>query len=293
MRLDNRTNSSSYDSPFLSLMTKIYRRCLSPVGKVKLKRLFEAGQPDQFFKPLNFLFSRELSYEDQQVFDKVETIRQKLASGQGEYYSVTERAKYKTRTPSQLAYRSSVNSEWGMFLYLCAQSFGARTILELGSSAGISGCYLTSARSCRNFITIEGSSTLASLAARNISQITTQARVVHGFFDEVLETVLSNLPDRVDLVYFDGPKDRLTTLRYFQQLIPYLNTGSIVIFDDIHWSKNMWEMWQTVRQWKGLAYSINAGRFGVCLWQGGSVQPIQINLSLLTGWLRIGNGLDD
>jgi predicted O-methyltransferase YrrM len=253
----------------------------------------KAGHLEQFFRPLNFLFSRELAYEDKQVLNKVETIRQKLACGQGKYHTVTEGIKNKIRTPSRLAYKSSVTTEWGMFLYLCAKSFQARTILELGSGAGISGCYLTSASSCRNFITIEGSSSLASLAARNISQITTQARVVHGFFDNVLESILSNLSDRVDLVYLDGPKDRLTTLRYFQQLIPYLNNGSIVIFDDIHWSKDMWKMWQTVRQWKGLAYTVNAGRFGVCLWKGGSVQPIKINLSLMTGWLRIGNGFDD
>lgn len=262
------------------------------MGNYRLNRLIDTGLPDQFLTPLKFLFARALSSEDQQVYDKVEAIRQNVACHQEVYYPFATSVDTIARTPSSIASSSSVSPVWGMFLYLCAKSFQARTILELGSSAGISGCYLTSAYSCCNFITIEGSPALASLATRNISQITSQARVVNGLFDEVLESILDNLPDRIDLVYIDGPKDRLTTLRYFRLLMPYLNTESIVIFDDIRWSREMWNMWQTVSQWEGLTYAIDVGRFGVGLWHGASVQPIKIDLSLLTGWWRIKNGFD-
>jgi len=54
----------------------------------------------------------------------------------------------------------------------------------------------------------------------------------------------------------------------------------------------MWQMWQTVCRWPGFAYTVNAGRFGLGLWQDGSIQPINVDLSILTGWLRVKKGYE-
>jgi hypothetical protein len=76
------------------------------------------------------------------------------------------------------------------------------------------------------------------------------------------------------MVYADGGIDAgMVPLGHFQRVLPFLSKKSIMIFDDIHWSKQMWGVWKTHCRWEGLAYTINVGRFGVCLWVGGSVQP--------------------
>jgi predicted O-methyltransferase YrrM len=268
------------------LIVRIYRNCLAPLGHFKLKRLHSRGLPDKLFMPLSFLFKRSLSDEDKKVFSKVESIREQIANN-GKLFTPILMNHHVERTASEIAKKSSVSPEWGMFLYLCAKSFQAFTVLELGSSAGVSGCYLASAPACGKFITIEGSPALARLAEHNIRQVNAQSHVINGRFDEVLRNVLDNLIDQIDLVYIYGPKEQAETLHLFRLIIPKLNNKSIVIFDDIYWSKDMRRLWQALCEWEGLAYAINVGRFGVCLWCGDKKKPIKVDLSLLTGWLRI------
>ena len=238
--------------------------------------------------PLSFLFKKSLSDEDKNVFSKVESIRELIADSNTLFTPILMNHNVE-RTAFEIAKKSSVSPEWGMFLYLCAKSFQAHAVLELGSSAGVSGCYLASAPACNKFITIEGSPALARLAEYNIRQVNSQIHVVNGRFDEVLGDVLESLTNRLDLVYIDGPKEQAETLHLFRLIIPKLNNESIVIFDDINWSKDMQQVWQTVCGWEGLAYAINVGRFGVCLWRGDKKKPVNVDFSLFTGWLRIKN----
>jgi len=238
--------------------------------------------------PLDFLFKKSLSDEDKIVFSKVESIREQIANS-GKQFTTIMMNHTIERTASEIATNSSVFPKWGMFLYLCAKSFQARTILELGSSAGISGCYLSSAPSCRNFITIEGSPILAGLAEQNIRQINEQSRVIHGRFEKVLGNVMTNLTEQIDLVYVDGPKTQVETLNLFRLITPKLKRESIIIFDDITWSEEMWNLWQVLCDWEGFSYAINIGRFGVCVWCGDKTRPVKVDLSFFTDRLRINN----
>jgi len=187
------------------------------------------------------------------------------------------------RSLPQIAYESSVLPRWGTFLYLCANATRAKTILELGSSAGISGCYLASARDCQRFITVEGSSELAKLAEANLSRVGRNFDVVNASFTDALDRILPALRHRVDMAYIDGDKQKHALCRSFERLAPHLNSGSVVVFDDIHWSSEMRETWQVLRRWKGFSYAINAGRFGVCFWTGDRVEAKTFDLYKFAG----------
>lgn len=249
------------------------------------------GLPEQLSEPLSFLFGRALSEEDQKVSGQVEAIRQAIANNRTNYKPVSSGFDI-SRTSTETAFVSSVTQEWGIFLYLCAKSFRAQTILELGGSAGISGAYLASAPTCRSFTTIEGSPNLAKMAEQNISRVARNCKVVTGLFADVLKETLAGIHEKIDLVYIDGPKEYEPIVEYLDKILTKLNSHGLVIFDDIHWSPEMWRMWQTVCRWPGFAYAINAGRFGLGLWQGGSGQPISADFSVLTGWLRVKRGYD-
>ena len=274
-----------YHEPFI---IQLYKKCVAPFGYRKLKRLREKGLPEQFFIPLSFLFNKSLSDEDNKVLHKVEMIREQIANRDTLFTPILMNRNIE-RTAYEIANKSSVSPDWGMFLYLCAKSFKARTVLELGSSAGVSGCYLASAPDCHKFVTIEANSALASLAEHNIRKVNTLIQVINGRFDHVLGDVLDNLTDQIDLVFFDGTKEQDETLDLFRLIIPKLNNNCIVIFDDIYWSKDMQQLWQQVCEWEGLAHTINVGRFGVCLWRGDNKKPVIVDFSLFTGWLRIKN----
>lgn len=124
---------------------------------------------------------------------------------------------------------------------------------------------------------------LARLAESHLRQVSNTFQVLNTSFNEALNEMLPRLTEGLDMAYIDGGKSKFSILRYLERLTPYLNKGCIVIFDDIHWSSEMWEMWKVVRAWNGLSYTINAGRFGVCVWSGGTVQPRSYALYKIAG----------
>ena len=167
---------------------------------------------------------------------------------------------------------SSVSALWGTFLYLCASARGAETILELGSGAGISGCYLGSAPTCRRFITVEGSADRARLAEAHLRQIVGDVEVLNASFDAALDRLIPALHDGIDFVFVDGDKTRGSYLALLSRLSARLNRGALVVFDDIQWS-DVKEDWEALCERPGLSFAINVGRFGVCVWDGGPVRP--------------------
>jgi len=243
------------------------------------------GLPPAFQHPLAFLFDRKLSQAEQQVASRVELIREAVGRQSCSFEAVNRDGKVWQLTASQIAQGVSVNSEWGTVLYLCSQSFRARTILELGSCAGISGSYLASSEYCERFITVEASPDLASLARRNICQVSNQAEVVNALFDDALDKILPTLRSGIDLAFIDGHHKYEATLHYFSRLEPHLNKPALVVFDDIHLSEEMWRAWQALKGRNGFAYTIDAGRFGLCYWDGPSSIPVNYDLCPYLGWL--------
>ena len=126
-----------------------------------------------------------------------------------------------TRTLEHIAKISSVTQRWGTFLYLCADAVGAKAILELGTCAGISGCYLASARSCERFVTIEASPAPAKLARLNLSRVSDHFTVINALFDEGLDEILRGPGDRFDLVYIDGHHEKVPTAEVLARFLPH------------------------------------------------------------------------
>ena len=71
--------------------------------------------------------------------------------------------------------------------------------------------------------------------------------IIEGNFDQTLASALKKMP-QVDLAFVDGNHRREPTERYFGQLLPAVKNESILIFDDIHWSGEMEQAWDTIIQ---------------------------------------------
>jgi protein-L-isoaspartate O-methyltransferase len=80
------------------------------------------------------------------------------------------------------------------------------TVLELGSSLGISTSYMAAALPPQAKLhTVEGAAPVAALAQAHIQQLgySQQVQLTEGLFDEVLPALLPTL-NAVDLAYIDG-----------------------------------------------------------------------------------------
>ena len=252
------------------------------VGRRQLARLQRQGLPAALVEPLSFLVERRLPDGDYGPLDRIESLRAALAAkpdvvgsyGHGAPVASVraDEASPSTRPLAEVAAISSVPPLWGTFLHLCARSTRARTILELGAGAGISGAYLASSPACARFATVEGDPDRAALARANISALNPAADVFAGSFEEGLDVLLPTFTAGLDLVFVDGNKRPGGYVALFDRFSARLNPGAIVIFDDIQWT-SMAGDWLALRRREGLSLAISAGRFGVCVWNGGAVRP--------------------
>jgi len=145
-----------------------------------------------------------------------------------------------------IARRSCVSRKNGELLFRFARHYQPKSILELGTSLGISTIYLGLAAPDCNIVTIEGCIDSANIARENFDKTGLKhVRLVTGSFEERLAPALAEIP-APDLVFFDGNHKKKPTLAYFEQCLQHIHPGTVFIFDDIHWSAGMEEAWKTI-----------------------------------------------
>lgn len=183
-------------------------------------------------------------------FDKIEQLRKKLLLSKKEI-EVTDLGAGKSgkRAIAEIASRSAKNKKHCEFLFRIVFHFKPNTILELGTSLGISTAYLASADHNAKVITIEGCPNISNEAKMNFESLGLKNIVsVVGNFDSVLPSILSQLQTpHSKLIFIDGNHKKTPALNYFHQCLAYANNDSLFIFDDIHWSAEMEEAWEEIK----------------------------------------------
>ena len=186
-------------------------------------------------------------------------------------------------TCNQLANTLSIPRRWGLFLHLCAEELGARTILEMGACVGISGAYLASATTRPIVITLEGSPELAAIARETLAAVTETAKVVVGTFAETLPAEMTPLRSAIDLAFIDGHHEEAATLRYVETIAPQMSPSGLFVLDDIYLYRGMWNAWQKLASDRRFA-AVNVGRFGLLICGGEG----HYDLARYTGYWRVG-----
>jgi predicted O-methyltransferase YrrM len=124
-----------------------------------------------------------------------------------------------------------ITAEQGKFLYLTARLIDAKTIVEFGTSFGISALYLASAARANGgrFIGSEREPKKIAAARANLAEagLDGVAEVREG---DALET-FADIPGPIDLVLLDGWKDLYMPMLHL--LRPKLRRGSAVLADNI------------------------------------------------------------
>ncbi|WP_375417745.1 O-methyltransferase [uncultured Hymenobacter sp.] len=136
----------------------------------------------------------------------------------------------------------------GQLLFRLANHFQPRTILELGTSLGLTTAYLAAADSRSQVITLEGCPATAAVARETFAALRLpNVALREGNFDEILAPTLAALPYPLDFVFFDGNHRYEPTLRYFELCLAKAHEQSVFVLDDIHWSAEMERAWETIK----------------------------------------------
>ena len=192
------------------------------------------------------------------------------------------------RSVGDIARHAAKSKKLGQLLYRITRYYRPAIVLELGTSLGLSTAYLSAgaadgaaARGTdakggaggkvtgtnvantaesdgsasgritganARVYTIEGAAAVAAVAEKNLRSLgCDNVRPVIGNFDDRIETVLDKAGG-VDLAFVDGNHRLQPTLRYFNLLMSRSSGSAILIFDDIHWSREMEDAWDAIKQ---------------------------------------------
>ena len=169
------------------------------------------------------------------------------------------------RVVKAMAASSLKPKKYAQLLYRMVKYYQPQTILELGTSFGITSAYLASANPKAMLHTCEGASSIVAIAKENFNQLGLKnIELTQGDFAQTLTPLLSELKT-VDFAFVDGNHSKIPTLDYFEQLLNYAAPNSILIFDDIHWSVEMEQAWAAIKQHQKVTLTIDLFFIGIVL----------------------------
>jgi len=202
------------------------------------------------------------------AYTQIEAIRQQLLQDdrmlQIEDFGAGSRTiKTTQRKVAAIAGSSLKPSKFSQLLFRMINYYQSQTILEVGTSLGITTAYLASARQDASVITMEGATAVAAVAKENFTELgLTNIKVVEGNFDETLLSTVSPLSS-IDFAFLDGNHRYEPTIRYFDSLLDHLHEYSIVVMDDIHWSEEMEQAWYKAQQYEQVTLTIDLFFIGI------------------------------
>jgi predicted O-methyltransferase YrrM len=173
--------------------------------------------------------------------------------------------KNRTKKVAEIAKNALKSPKLAQLIYRIAANHPAQELIELGTCLGITSAYLAAAQPNKPVITVEGCPATAQIAQQNFKDLSlSQIELLVGNFDQILPNLLAQRK-QVDFVYIDGNHTKAATLHYFQECLAKAHEGTLLIFDDIYWSKGMEEAWEEIKNhpqvtvtvdlfWIGLVY---------------------------------------
>ncbi|CAB3893838.1 tRNA 5-hydroxyuridine methyltransferase [Achromobacter insuavis] len=126
----------------------------------------------------------------------------------------------------------AVSPETGTLLYMLARSTQARSIIEFGASFGISTLHLAAAlrdNGGGRLITTEFEPSKVARASENLAEAGL-ADLVELRQGDALQTLATDLPDRIDLVLLDGAKALYSDV--LALLESRLRPGALIVADN-------------------------------------------------------------
>lgn len=167
------------------------------------------------------------------------------------------------RSISNITRHGIAQKKQAEFLYRLVNRFSPKTIVELGTSIGLTSLYLSKAAPASTLYTIEGCPNISGFSktlfqkkdAKNITALT-------GNFNDELPKLLSTIKV-LDFIYFDGNHAYEPTMHYFRLALEKKQASTIMVFDDIYWSAGMEQAWKEIHSHPEVTLSMDFFHFGI------------------------------
>lgn len=175
--------------------------------------------------------------------------------------------KSNTRKISKIAKTAGISSKRAKLLFRIVNYLQAESILEIGTSLGLATSAMATGNPKAKIITLEGCPETAKQAQLqfqkfNLNNVACVVTEFGNYLDNLESKTPKSKPQIFDLIYFDGNHSKKATLDYFESLLPTITNETVWIFDDIHWSKEMDETWEIIKNHPKVSVTIDSFQWG-------------------------------
>ncbi|PIY08548.1 MAG: SAM-dependent methyltransferase [Flexibacter sp. CG_4_10_14_3_um_filter_32_15] len=237
---------------------------------------FKAGYQHTVYSPFIYeLYT--LAIQDKKeyyAFSELENLCQELISDRTQL-EVTDfgagskigsnKNSFNKRSISEIARHSAITQKKAQLLFRLVEYFKPKTILELGTSLGISTLFMALAAdsSKTQIITFEGCPQIAEKAKENFEELEQEnIEIIVGNIDKTLPKTLISLTS-LDFIFLDANHRYEPTLNYFNQILEKCHNDTVIILDDIHWSEGMEKAWKEIIKHEKVTVSIDLFQLGL------------------------------
>ncbi len=247
--------------------------------KAWLKHRFTAKTRHGVHSPFVYKLVDEVIYNfgPRPEYEPVEALRKKLLTD-ARSITITDLGagsqvnNNKQKQIKQLAKNALKSARLAQLIFRLANERKPSNIIELGTCLGLTTSYLAKAAPDARVITIEGCPETSAVARENLRILGLDSVIAKtGNFDQVFPDLLKEI-DSLDFVFVDGNHRKEATLDYFRQCLPKVNENTLLIFDDIYWSKGMEEAWEEIKAHPSVSVTIDLFWIGLVYFRKGQVK---------------------
>lgn len=217
--------------------------------------------------PFVFKFYNELIKQQHPKDEEIEALRAALKRQQDvitlkDFGAGSRVSKSDERKVSQIAKHASTPLPFSIFLRELVDYLKLETVVELGTSLGLNTLYLSANPETKIF-TFEGDPSISKIAQTHFDKFNRKnIELIQGNIDTTYPEALKRI-NSIDLVYLDANHRYEPTLKYFDWTLEKCHTNSVIILDDIHWSKDMQRAWNELRKRPEISLSIDLFEAGL------------------------------
>ncbi len=245
-----------------------------------LRYLITAKNEHSIHSPFVFeLYTKVIrNSTNEAAFQEIEAIRSRMKSSTQEievvdYGAGSRLSNSPRRKVSTIAKNAQKTPKFSQLLFRLIRHFQPQVVFDLGTSLGITTLYEAKAAPQAQIYSFEGCPQTAQVARINLQELqASQVEMVVGNLDETLVAQTRKV-SRIDFVFFDANHRYEPTVRYFLQCLEKAHEGSVFVFDDIHWSKEMEKAWTEIQAHPSVTLTIDLFYVGLVFF--GNKQPKQ------------------
>jgi len=180
-------------------------------------------------------------FHAKKVYQEIEQLRNNLRQDECWIRNAETAALYhvtkKVSTPAKLA----------QLLYRLVADLNPRTIIELGTSPGITTAYLAKAAPGARHVSIMENSEALTIAKENLQKLNIyNTELLSGNVDELLPILFEGISE-LDFILIDGNHSSESILNYFKSCLPKMSNHSMMVFEDIYRNREMRSAWQEIK----------------------------------------------